>query len=249
VKRGKGDASAGIIAELGEAMRMVLASVPDMGEVVLSKITDAAETLGTKRALRAHGEHAHNQHSLFSTIFTMGGVIWRKTKASDTFLFLRPARADHTMSLALPIDSQRDNDVPAELTDTNTVFQSPDGDLLIKTVNGKLDITVANGKDCTITVLGGGHVALGGSGAADFLIKGTTYRSAQQTMDTTVQTTLAAAAAALSSAGANPAFLAAFATAAGFLTTAGTQLAAAAAAFGAFEGGATGFLSQVSKTT
>jgi hypothetical protein len=85
---------------------------------------------------------------------------------------------------------------------------------------------------------------LGGEGVADWVVKGSTYRSAEAALHTSLQTTLAAAAAGLAAAGAagthsaaQPSFIAA-----------GAALTAAVAAITAFEAQAQMYLSTTVRT-
>lgn len=85
---------------------------------------------------------------------------------------------------------------------------------------------------------------LGGESLADAVVKGTTYRAAEATLNATLQTTLAAAAAGLAAAGAAGSHSAAQPG----LVAAGGGLTAAVAAITAFEAGAESFLSTIVKT-
>lgn len=106
--------------------------------------------------------------------------------------------------------------------------------------------TSAAGEPMQIHVTPGG-IALGEASPVDAALLGTTYRSAEGSMNTSLSAQLTAAATALSAAGVDAVLLAAAPAAAGFLATAGTALATAATAISAFETGASTFLSTAVK--
>jgi hypothetical protein len=83
-----------------------------------------------------------------------------------------------------------------------------------------------------------------GSSPTDFLVRGTTYRAAEDVLFAALNTELAAAGSALASAGA----AATFTLAAPFLATAGSSLAALAASFTGFTAAKLTYLSTVSQT-
>lgn len=91
-------------------------------------------------------------------------------------------------------------------------------------------------------------VLLGSLQAVEALIKGTTYRAAEATMNGTLGASLTAGGVALAVAGNDPTLAGLAPTAAAALVTAGTAISAAGAAVTTFEGSAGTFLSAVSST-
>lgn len=110
------------------------------------------------------------------------------------------------------------------------------GDKIVIKRGGTIEITAA-----TKVVVNAPLAEL--TGNTDAAIKGTTYRTAQTTMNSTLTAQLAAAGAALGVAGLDPTLVGLASTAAASLVTAGTALTAASVAPTTFEGGAASYLS------
>lgn len=153
-------------------------------------------------------------------------------KGAEAVVLFVGGRRDH--GLVLAVDDRRYR--LKGLEGGEVALYTDEGDSIVLRRGGTVEVTAA-----TKVVVAAPLVELAGNTEA--AMKGTSYRTAESTMNGTLGGQLTALGAALTTAGTDPTLSALASTAASSLSTAGTAAAAAGAAVTAFEGGAAGFLS------
>lgn len=122
---------------------------------------DAVTVDANKKEIRVVATDAVTEEEFTTTLIALGNAVWRKPKAGEVAVVLRPSRLHGPgQPFLLSGDGGNENDVPAKLTDTNLVISPPAGAVVVESRDDHLDLFTPTGNSKSVRANGSDFDAL-----------------------------------------------------------------------------------------